>query len=292
MHAAALRLSPPATPGMQAVMARAGAENFPVATRLLARADRRHLLAIYGFARLADELGDELEGDRLAALDWLEAELDRAYRGAARHPLLVRLQATLLERTLPRTAFVRLIDANRLDQRVSRYRTWAQLQSYCRLSANPVGELVLGVFGLATPARIALSDEVCTALQLIEHLQDVGEDLQRGRIYLPEEDLVRFGCTHEQLTDQGEDFARTAQGLRETIAFECTRARGLLAGGVPLVAGCAGRPKLALAAFVAGGRAALEQIERARTPVLFGVAPAGRVRLARAFARVLAESRA
>jgi squalene synthase HpnC len=312
MNAVPLELSPPAGPSAQAVMERAGSENFPVAMRVLARAERRRLLAVYGFARLADELGDELGGDRPAALDWLEHELNRAYRGDARHPLLVRLQGVLGECSLPREPFMRLIEANRTDQRVARYGTWEQLRAYCELSANPVGELVLGVFGLATPERIALSDEVCTALQLAEHLQDVGEDLTRGRIYLPEADLLRFGCSQEQLARLGaragldldlrgvpagsstpsEGFEREAARLREAISFEVARGRELLAAGVPLVAGVRGRPKLALAAFVAGGRAALEEIARARFDVLGGVAQASRAKRLRMLASVLAESRA
>ncbi len=313
MYAAPLELSPPEIPNAPAVMGQARGENFPVAARVLTRRDRRHLLAVYGFARLADELGDELEGDRLAALDWLADEVDRAYVGGARHPLLRSLQATLAECALPREALARLLEANRLDQRVSRYQTWEQLRAYCELSANPVGELVLCVFGLATPERVALSDQVCTGLQLVEHLQDVGEDVRRGRAYLPADDLARFGCSHEQLTrlvsegiadldlrgvpaassTPGEDAGRSADRLRATVAFETARARALLAAGIPLVAGVRGRPKLALAAFVAGGRAALDEIERARFDVLGGgPRRASRARLFGALARVLAESRA
>lgn len=315
MRAAPLELVPPEIPSARAVMERTGGENFPVAARVLSRGDRRHLLAVYGFARLADELGDELAGeggDRLAALDWLQAELDRAYAGEARHPLLLGLQATLAECPLPREAFVRLIDANRLDQRQTRYETWEQLRAYCELSANPVGELVLRVFGLETTERLALSDEVCTALQLAEHLQDVGEDVRRGRMYLPAEDLARFGCSHEQLAMlvsrgggvgldlrgvpaaspiPGEGHGSPADRLCEAISFETARARELLAAGVPLVASVRGRPKVALAAFVAGGRAALEEIEAAGFDVLGGVRRAGSWRRVRALARVLLESR-
>jgi squalene synthase HpnC len=315
MRAVPLELAPPVGPSAKAVMDRASGENFPVAMRVLARAERRRLLAVYGFARLADELGDDhliASTERLAALDWLEHELNRAYAGEARHPLLVRLQATLAECALPRGPFVRLVEANRLDQRVARYETWEQLRAYCELSANPVGELVLGVFGLATPERVALSNEVCTALQLAEHLQDVGEDLVHGRVYLPEADLERFGCSRDQLaglgaragldldlrgvpadsTTPGEDSGRAADRLRAVISFEVARARELLAAGVPLVAGVGGRPKLAVAAFVAGGRAALEEIAGARFDVLGGVPQAGRARRLRALARVLGESRA
>lgn len=289
MAAPALALAPacpePAgVPGAGAVMARAGAENFPVALRLLGARERRALLAVYGFARLADQLGDELVGDRLAALDWLAAELDRAYAGGARAPLLVALQDALAERPLPRAPFERLIEANRVDQRVSRYRTWEQLRGYCELSANPVGELVLAVFDLHTPERVVLSDDVCTGLQLTEHLQDVAEDLRRGRVYLPAEDLARFGCSQERLGD--------CARLAEAVAFEVARARELLWAGAPLAASIGQwRPRLAVAAFAAGGLAALEQIERAHRLVLGGVAPASRATRLRWLGRVLRRSR-
>ncbi|HTA96688.1 MAG TPA: squalene/phytoene synthase family protein [Solirubrobacteraceae bacterium] len=311
MHTAPLELAPAQDTGAHAVMEQASGENFPVAMRVLSRVHRRRLLAVYGFARLADELGDELAGDRLAALDWLERELDRAYAGSARHPLLVYLQQTLAECALPRGVFVRLIDANRLDQRSQRYESWEQLQAYCSLSANPVGELVLGVFELASPGRIELSDRVCTALQLVEHIQDVGEDVRRGRYYLPAQDLARFDCSHEQIerlcaqgghdldlkgvpavspTPSG-DFSGRSDRLRQAIAFEVARARALLAAGLPLVAAVHGRPKLALAGFVAGGEAALEAIERADFDVLGAVArPSIRQRV-QLMASMLARSR-
>jgi squalene synthase HpnC len=287
MHAAPLEPAPQ-VPSSPSVMEQADAENFPVAMRMLSRKHRRGLLAIYGFARLADELGDELSRDRLVALDWLEGELDRAYAGNARHPLLVRLQRTLGECSLPRGAFVRLIDANRLDQHCQRYESWEQLQAYCSLSANPVGELVLDIFGLASPERIELSDRVCTALQLVEHIQDLSEDVRRGRYYLPAEDLARFDCSREQLTrlcSQGTrdldlkgvpavsptpvgDFSSQSARLRRAVAFEVARAQTLLSAGLSLVASVRGRPKLALAGFVAGGEAALEAVELADFDVL------------------------
>jgi len=265
---------PPSAPGAAAVMARAGGENFPVVMRLLSPRHRRALLAVYGFARLADELGDELDGDRMAALDWLQDELDRAYAGRARTPLLISLQDALGECELPREPFLRLIDANRMDQRVSRYQSWEQLRGYCELSANPVGELVLAIFDLHTPERVALSDSVCTGLQLTENLQDVGEDRRRGRFYIPQEDLDRLGS------------------LRATVEFEVQRARKLLWAGAPLAASIsAWRPKLAIAAFAAGGLAALEQIELACCEVLDGVDPAGSRLRARWLGRVLLRSR-
>jgi squalene synthase HpnC len=278
--------APLAGPTAEEVMARAATENFPVSSWLLPLRARSHLLAIYGFARLVDELGDgPAQGrERLAALDWVERDLDLAYAGRAEHPLLIRLQPTLRERALPREPFVRLIEANRLDQRVSRYETWAQLRAYCALSADPVGELVLGVLGLATPARIALSNAICTALQLAEHCQDVAEDLARGRVYLPAEDLARFGCSISDLQ------ATHAGGpLRAVLAFEVTRARELFDAGAPLIDELPGaRARLAVAAFAAGGRAALEAIERAGYDVLPGPPRAGKGRRALVLTTTLA----
>ena len=171
-------------PDESAVLPLATQENFPVAARVLGRETGRHLMAIYGFARLVDQLGDEAEGDRLALLDSLEAELDRVYSGEPEHPIMRTLQASVRERGLPRGPFERLIAANRRDQVQARYATFDDLVDYCTLSANPVGELVLYVFGMATPERIALSDRVCTALQLVEHWQDVAEDFA-ARARLP-----------------------------------------------------------------------------------------------------------
>ena len=257
--------APVGAPAPGAVMARAQGENFTVASRALPRRVRSHLLAIYGFARLVDELGDSAPGDRLAALDWLEEDLDRAFQGHAEHPLLARLQPTLRQCALPREPFARLIEANRVDQHISRYETWQELRSYCRLSADPVGELVLDVLGLATPERIVLSDSICTGLQLTEHCQDVAEDFAAGRVYLPLEDLLRFGCTTEELS-----FAHAGEPLRAVLAFEVARARQLLADGAPLRRQLRGRAGLAVASFLAGGRAALDAIERAGCDVLAG----------------------
>jgi squalene synthase HpnC len=279
--------APAAAPSAGAVMARAAGENFPVASLLLPRRARAHLLAIYGFARLTDELGDAAPGDRLTALDELEADLDRAFEGRAEHPLLVRLQRTVRECDLPRDPFARLIEANRVDQRVSRYETWEQLRAYCALSADPVGELVLRVLGAATPARIALSDSICTALQLTEHCQDVAEDHAAGRVYLPAEDLARFGCTPEKLPDALAGEAAPLAQLRAVLAFEVARARGLLAAGRPLLGELHGRARIAVAAFIAGGEAALDAIERAGYDVRGGPPRATRARRALALAEVL-----
>jgi squalene synthase HpnC len=280
----------PPAPSVREVMARAESENFPVASWVLPRRVREHLLAVYGFARLVDELGDSAPGDRLAALDWLEAELERAYRGEAEHPLLQRLGTTVVECRLSREPFVRLIEANRLDQRVSRYATWEQLRAYCSLSADPVGEIVLGVFGAATPARVALSDSICTALQLAEHCQDVAEDFLAGRVYLPAEDMWRFGCREQDL-DPSEVPSGDRQALRAVLAFEVERARELLRAGEPLIGELRGRERVAIAAFVAGGHAALDAIERAGYDVLSGPPRASKLQRLTALVAILAGRR-
>src|SRR5437868_2688058 len=213
-----MTVAAPPVPGESAVLDRAATENFSVASLVLGREKRDHLLAIYGFARLVDQLGDDVEGDRLAQLDWLEQELDRAFEGEPEHALMRRLAPTVRALALPRSPFVRLIDANRRDQRQAAYATFDELLDYCDLSANPVGELVLHIFGVATPARIAQSNAVCTALQLLEHWQDVHEDHAHGRIYLPAEDLQRFGVAPGEF--EGVAYAHL-------MSFEITRARKL-----------------------------------------------------------------
>jgi len=285
-----LTAAPPLNaPTAEAVMARAAGENFSVASRVLPRRARAHLLAVYGFARLVDELGDAVGPspvERLAALDWLEADLGRAFAGEAEHPLLVRLGASVRECALPRAPFLRLIEANRVDQRVSRYRSWAQLREYCALSADPVGELVLAIFGLSTPARVELSNSICTALQLAEHCQDVAEDFARDRVYLPQEDLDQFAATEADLQRE-----HASKELQAVLAFEVTRARELLTAGTPLVAELHGRPKFAIAAFIAGGHAALDAIVRARYDVLAGPPRAGRARRVLALVATLRKAR-
>jgi phytoene/squalene synthetase len=229
-------------PTSEAVMAQASEENFPVALWLLGPRTRRHFLAIYGFARLVDDIGDEVAGDRVALLDRVERELD-----APEHPVMRALARTVRECALPREPLLRLIEANRRDQFVTRYEAFDELLDYCWLSAAPVGELVLHVLGAATPERIALSDRICAGLQVIEHLQDVDEDRARGRLYIGQFD----GAAH---------------------------ARALLDEGAPLVRLLRGRGRLAVAGFLAGGRAALDAIDgrRPRFAVAYLRAVAGR----------------
>lgn len=278
-------MPPDAALAPPAVLAKARHENFPVALRFLPSELRRRLETIYGFARLVDDAGDEATSDRGALLDWLEADLGRAFAGEARHPLLRRVTTLACDLDLTPGPFRRLIEANRLDQRVSRYATWEELAYYCTLSANPVGELVLESLAAATPERVRASDEVCTALQLAEHLQDVGEDLGRDRIYLPAEDMEAFGVGEADLRA-----ARPGPALQRLLAFECERGRSLLAAGVPLVASLHGPGRLAVAAYVGGGRAAFGAVERSGFDVLRRSPHAGSVARLRATAAVLREA--
>ena len=245
------------------VSAKARDENFPVATRLLPARLRDHLLAIYGYARLVDDVGDELEGDRLAALDWLDRELTLALSGKATHPVFVRLQRSIQGQNLPEAPLRDLIEANRRDQTITSYATFDELVGYCALSANPIGRLVLRVFDADTPARISWSDDVCTALQIIEHLQDVREDAERGRVYLPREDLDAEGCAVDELTAPA-----ASPALRRVIAVESARARVLLGSASPLLRSLTGRPRLAIVGFAAGGLAALDAIAAVDCDVL------------------------
>jgi squalene synthase HpnC len=297
------------------VAARARTENFPVASLLFPRHLRPHLRAIYGFARLVDILGDEfsadwlnsarrpwflgrvlagdagrarissrttsasdVEGDRLAALDELEAQVEACYEGEPTWEVMRELQPTIRACSLPREPFLRLIEANRMDQRISEYETWAGLKHYCVHSADPVGRLVLGVLGRGGDAEaVALSDDVCTGLQLVNFLQDVPRDLALGRVYLPAEDRRRFAVFALE---------RPTPELRGLLEFEAERARGLLAAGEPLgrlLGG--GRVGRGVALFARGGLAALEALERADWDIFNGRPRPSRARLALAALR-------
>jgi squalene synthase HpnC len=260
------------------VAKRARTENFPVASLLFPRRLRPHLRAIYGFARLVDILGDEVEGDRLAALDELEREVDACYGGEPTWPVMRVLEPTIQEFSLPREPFLRLIEANRIDQRISEYETWDDLREYCRHSADPVGRLVLGLLRLdREPELVAASDDVCTGLQLVNFLQDVPRDLELGRIYLPADDRRRFGVTA---------LDRPSPELTQLLRFEAARARGLLAGGRLLQARIGGRVGRAVGLFARGGLAALDALEGARWDIFTQRPRPSRTRLAlAAFAR-------
>lgn len=239
-------------------------ENFPVALRALPRRFRDHLTAVYGFARTVDDLGDESTGDRLASLDAFAAQLDLIWSGGApASPALSRLAATVAEKGLPAEPFHDLVEANRQDQRVTAYRTFDDLRAYCKLSADPVGRIVLRVFDVSSDVRIGWSDAICTGLQLVEHWQDVAEDRRAGRIYLPADDMARFGVTPEDL-----DGSTTPSSLRRLLAFETDRAAELFRQGTPLVRDLSGWARLAIGGFLAGGLATVDALRKADYDVL------------------------
>ncbi|MFJ4713412.1 squalene synthase HpnC [Streptomyces sp. NPDC088785] len=276
-----------------ATLDKAADENFPVAPAFLPRAWRDDLMAVYGYARLVDDIGDgdlapggadarrlgvspEQADDRLVMLDALEADLHQVFDGTPSHPLLAALQPTVRRRALTPEPFLGLLRANRQDQLVTGYETYDDLLAYCELSANPVGRLVLAITGTSTPERIRRSDAVCTGLQIVEHLQDVAEDLGRDRIYLPAEDMRQFHVAEADLA------APTAgASVRALVAYEADRALRLLNEGTPLVGSVHGRLKLLLAGFVAGGKAAVHAITAEKYDVLPGPPKPTKLRLLR-----------
>ena len=234
------------------------AENFPVAARLLPSPVRAHLRAVYDVVRVIDDLGDEADGDRVEQLHRFADDLALVWTGEPRSPVLRRLVPTVKACDLPRDPFNRLIAANLQDQEVTRYKTWTDLLGYCRLSAAPIGRLVLGVFGVDAPPGGLVereSDAVCVALQLLEHWQDVAEDRRRLRTYLPADDLLAAGVPEADL-----DAAAASPALRRLIAHETARALELLDCGAVVTRRLHGWARFAVAGYVAGGRAAADSL--------------------------------
>lgn len=263
-------------------------ENFPVASRLMGTALRRDLRAVYDVARTIDYLGDEAAGDRLGLLDAFDAELDRLWReGRSGVAVLDNLAPTLRRHRLDITPFRALVEANRRDQSVSSYQTWSDLRDYCALSADPVGRVVLQILHADSPDRRSWSDGVCTALQVIEHCQDVGEDRASGRIYLPQQDLARGGVAVADL-----DAPTTPPKVRSVVSLQAGRAARLLDhNGPPLVRSLRGYGRIAVAGFVAGGLATVDALQRADFDVLGRKIVARRRDLLRHLARLMAGRR-
>src|ERR1700761_3176187 len=268
-----------------AVAAKASAENFPVALRVLPKRWRAHLTALYGFARLTDDIGDEplpgmprdateevITATRLKLLDELHTDVQRLYEDKEPDLQVIKdLKKTVRDCGIPAQPLYDLIQANRQDQLVTRYETYKDLEDYCTLSANPVGQVVLYIMSAATPERIKASDSICTALQVIEHCQDVAEDLANGRVYLPKEDMDASQVTEADLAKK----TANAQ-VRGVIKFEVDRAKQLLDEGAPLVGTLKGMARLAIAGYVAGGRATLKAIEASNYDVLRGTPRPGK----------------
>lgn len=238
-------------------------ENFPVVTILIPARLRRHMHALYAFARGVDDLGDELDGDRLAALDRWEEWLRTAFADPNGEPVAGEevpwpfdaVRATARACGLPMEPFLRLIEANRRDQRQKRHETFEDLLDYCTCSADPVGRLVLGIFGTRDEGLYPLSDAVCTGLQLTNFWQDVKRDLEMGRIYLPGEDMTRFDVTEEELHQP-----TASENVRALIRFQVERTREFFERGRPLADRVGGRLGADLRLFVRGGEAILDAI--------------------------------
>lgn len=252
-------------------------ENFPVALRVLPRAIHSDLRAIYDVVRTIDDLGDDPALDaatRLATLDAFSDDLDRAWSGARPDATVLRALVPVIERrSLDRGDVADLIEANRIDQRIADHPDMDSLEAYCRLSAAPIGRLVLTVFDVPRDARtLEQSDQVCTALQIVEHLQDIGEDRRRGRIYLPADVRRGYGVQPEDL-----DAAAAPMQLRRAIRFMAAAEGARLRSATPLLSALHGWARLAVTGYMAGGFAALDGIRRCGADVL-GADPSARRR--------------
>lgn len=242
-------------------------ENFPVGSILLPRRMRRAVHAIYHFARYADDIADEGDAqpaERLAALQALRDELGRIEAGQApQTALMQRLAAVIAEYRLPLAPFYDLLSAFSQDVEKTRYQNFAELVDYCRRSANPVGRLMLHLYGEHDPKSVAMSDGICTALQLINFWQDVAVDWSKGRVYIPQDDLARFRISEAQIA------ARDAGGVWPMLMDkEVKRALAMLEAGSPLGLKLKGRLGLELRLIILGGERILKKIHDARGDVL------------------------
>lgn len=234
-------------------------ENFHVVSWFLPQRLRPHFHSIYAYCRVADDLGDEV-GNReqsLALLDLWGAELDACYRGQARHPVFVALAETIRACEIPKDPFADLLVAFRQDQIVTRYPTLQDLLGYCRNSANPVGHLVLYACGYRDPERFALSDHTCSALQLANFWQDVRVDYEKDRIYLPLDDMARFGVTEQDIAA-----GRFSPHFRELMRHEVDYARRMFHAGIPLIGRVDRELAIDLDLFSRGGLEILRAIEQ------------------------------
>jgi squalene synthase HpnC len=246
-------------------LARSHYENFSVASWFLPAQLRQHFFNVYAYCRISDDLGDEV-GDTAASLQLLdqwEMELNACYQGHPRHPVFVALADTIRRFEIPKHEFADLLTAFRQDQSIGRYETFNDLLGYCRYSANPVGHLVLYLCGYRDSERQQLSDYTCTALQLANFWQDVSADFAKGRIYLPLEDLRRFGVSEKAIQD-GENNA----AFRGMMRFEVQRAREWFTQGIPLIAKVDRALAIDLELFSRGGQEILNAIERQAHAVL------------------------
>ncbi|MGV3720292.1 MAG: squalene synthase HpnC [Actinomycetota bacterium] len=239
-------------------IARTHYENFTVVSHFLPRELRQHMFNVYAYCRWSDDLGDEIPDPALAtqALQWWRGELEACYAGEPRHPVFVSLKETIDQFEIPSEPFHHLLDAFVQDQTVKRFPTYQDVLKYCEWSANPVGRLVLYLFGFRDAERQRLSDATCTALQLTNFWQDVTVDWRKDRVYLPLEDMKRFGVSEEQIAARRFDPA-----FGELMRFEVDRARQLFLQGLPLLYMVPKRLRLDLELFTRGGEEILNLIQ-------------------------------
>ena len=234
-------------------------ENFTLGSWLLPRVLRRHIAAIYAFARTADDIADEgnLEPAlRLARLQQWEHQLENSYGGRARDPIFMALRDTVQRFDIPIDPFRKLLQAFRADAEFQPFPTFAALRDYCRCSADPVGHLVLYLFGYRDAQRQQLADQICTGLQLANFWQDVAIDTAKGRVYVPAEDLTRFGCSAAALAG-----GVHTPAVRDLMAFEVERARAMLSAGLELATLVDRRLAREVSLFAWGGLEILRAIE-------------------------------
>ncbi len=246
-------------------LARSHYENFSVATFFLPKRLEQHFFNIYAYCRISDDLGDEV-GDveqSLALLEAWERELDACYDGTPRHPVFVALAGTVKEFNIPRQEFADLLTAFRRDQTITRFPTFNDVLDYCKYSANPVGHLVLYLGGYSDPERQKLSDSTCTALQLANFWQDVSVDWIKGRIYIPQEDMQRFGVSEDDIAS-----GRATPQFIELMKFEVARAREWFENGLPLIKKISPDLALDIELFSRGGQEILNAIEKQGYDVL------------------------
>jgi len=234
-------------------------ENFAVASWLLPSVLRPHFHAIYAYCRWSDDLADEVRSDAesLALLDWWESELQACYTGSATHPVFVALRDTIAQYSIPIEPFANLLTAFRQDQNRKRYETFNELLGYCENSANPVGRLVLYLGRCHTPETVALSDSICTGLQLANFWQDVARDYAIGRVYLPQAECRAKGYTEEMFARQEYNAA-----FRELLGEQVDRAEAMLRAGEPLVGLVPRELRIDIALFIRGGLAILDSIRQ------------------------------
>ena len=238
-------------------LARGHYENFTVANWLMPAALRQHFYNVYAYCRWADDLSDEIGDPKesLRLLNWWQTELDACYCGDVRHPVFVALADTIQAFSIPADPFARLLTAFRADQQPTYYETFDELLGYCCNSADPVGELVLYMGRCHTAENVALSNSICTGLQLANFWQDVARDAEIGRVYLPNESRARFGYTDAML-----DLRTCNDAFRALLKYEVDRAEELLLAGRPLVACVPRQLRLAVSLYLGGGLAVLERI--------------------------------